>query len=331
MRSTIYGASVDIWAIGLIIVELFNLNPLFPGQTEIDQLFMICGVLGSPAMKSNDDDQLICGGGYWQDGVNLASKMGFIFGEGKREPMSKLVPDASAEAILLIAKMLTYEPRKRPGAIEALESTWFARKSMEITTKPDSVDDVATLPAKSNGMERFLDVSKVNQTKAEPAKFFTSQPVATTNLKFPNANLEKIESDPIYYFSSSEDEISDLPLDLLDSTDLGRAKLGNNHIVPLNTIVQEPQRQNLDEYLAQEERQSSLANLLQQPIEQLNQNQEISTNQQQKNTIWQRFTKKKVQQPKFLVTPKSEDTKVATINHDNNQNKYSWFFSKPCS
>ncbi|ORZ16870.1 kinase-like domain-containing protein [Absidia repens] len=49
LKSTTYSSSVDIWAVGVIMAELLTLHPLFPGQSEIDQLFRICEVIGSPA------------------------------------------------------------------------------------------------------------------------------------------------------------------------------------------------------------------------------------------------------------------------------------------
>ena len=36
-----YGKEVDIWAIGCIMRELCDGEPLFPGDSEIDQLFQI--------------------------------------------------------------------------------------------------------------------------------------------------------------------------------------------------------------------------------------------------------------------------------------------------
>ena len=33
-----YNTSVDIWSIGCILAELYNLRPLFPAQTEAEQL-----------------------------------------------------------------------------------------------------------------------------------------------------------------------------------------------------------------------------------------------------------------------------------------------------
>jgi cyclin-dependent kinase-like len=42
-----YGKEVDIWAVGCIMGELMDGQPLFPGDSEVDQLFVIQKVLGS--------------------------------------------------------------------------------------------------------------------------------------------------------------------------------------------------------------------------------------------------------------------------------------------
>ncbi|CAM9556858.1 unnamed protein product, partial [Chrysoparadoxa australica] len=41
LGSTMYTRSVDIWAIGCIMGELVDGQPLFPGESEIDQLYII--------------------------------------------------------------------------------------------------------------------------------------------------------------------------------------------------------------------------------------------------------------------------------------------------
>ena len=41
LLSNNYGKEVDIWAIGCILGELTDGEPLFPGESEIDQLFCI--------------------------------------------------------------------------------------------------------------------------------------------------------------------------------------------------------------------------------------------------------------------------------------------------
>lgn len=41
LGSTRYDPSVDIWAIGCIMGELVDGQPLFPGDSEIDQLYIV--------------------------------------------------------------------------------------------------------------------------------------------------------------------------------------------------------------------------------------------------------------------------------------------------
>ncbi|KAK7097035.1 hypothetical protein V1264_004073 [Littorina saxatilis] len=49
-----YGKAVDIWAIGCIMGELSDGQPLFPGESEIDQLYVIQKILGPlPSYQMN--------------------------------------------------------------------------------------------------------------------------------------------------------------------------------------------------------------------------------------------------------------------------------------
>lgn len=48
LRSTSYSSPIDIWAVGCIMAEVYTLRPLFPGASEIDTIFKICQLLGTP-------------------------------------------------------------------------------------------------------------------------------------------------------------------------------------------------------------------------------------------------------------------------------------------
>lgn len=41
-----YSIAIDIWSLGCIIVELFLGLPIFPGNSEYDQLYKIFDILG---------------------------------------------------------------------------------------------------------------------------------------------------------------------------------------------------------------------------------------------------------------------------------------------
>lgn len=48
LKQNNYNSPVDIFALGCIMAELYNLAPLFDGKSEIDQIIKICNVLGTP-------------------------------------------------------------------------------------------------------------------------------------------------------------------------------------------------------------------------------------------------------------------------------------------
>lgn len=48
----IYACPVDMWSVGCIFAELMTLRPLFPGDSEIDELYKIFRVLGTPTDKT---------------------------------------------------------------------------------------------------------------------------------------------------------------------------------------------------------------------------------------------------------------------------------------
>ncbi|XP_073993208.1 uncharacterized protein isoform X2 [Rhodnius prolixus] len=58
LSSDRYDSSIDIWALGCIVMEMENKEPLFPGESDIDQLSLItryCGWLTKTQMKRLGD------------------------------------------------------------------------------------------------------------------------------------------------------------------------------------------------------------------------------------------------------------------------------------
>jgi serine/threonine protein kinase len=48
LGSKTYAPPVDIWSMGVIFVEMLTKRPLFPGDSEIDQIFKIFRMKGTP-------------------------------------------------------------------------------------------------------------------------------------------------------------------------------------------------------------------------------------------------------------------------------------------
>jgi len=78
LRAGEYSAPVDMWAMGAMAVEIANLKPLFPGGNEVDQVWRVCEIMGSPG-NWYDKSGTRVGGGDWREGQRLASKLGFSF------------------------------------------------------------------------------------------------------------------------------------------------------------------------------------------------------------------------------------------------------------
>lgn len=78
LRAGEYSAPVDMWALGAMAVEIATLKPLFPGGNEVDQVWRVCEIMGSPGTWVNRQGGKV-GGGEWKDGVRLAQKLGFSF------------------------------------------------------------------------------------------------------------------------------------------------------------------------------------------------------------------------------------------------------------
>uniref|UniRef100_A0A8I6AB71 non-specific serine/threonine protein kinase n=1 Tax=Rattus norvegicus TaxID=10116 RepID=A0A8I6AB71_RAT len=113
LRSSVYSSPIDVWAVGSIMAELYTFRPLFPGTSEVDEIFKICQVLGTP--KKSD----------WPEGYQLASSMNFRFPQCIPINLKTLIPNASSEAIQLMTEMLNWDPKKRPTASQALKHPYF--------------------------------------------------------------------------------------------------------------------------------------------------------------------------------------------------------------
>ncbi|KAL1290029.1 hypothetical protein AAHE18_20G099500 [Arachis hypogaea] len=113
LQSYVYSSKVDMWAMGAIMAELLSLRPLFPGASEADEIYKICGVIGSPTIES------------WADGLKLARDINYEFPQLAGVHLSALIPSASDDAVSLIRSLCSWDPCKRPTAAQALQHPFF--------------------------------------------------------------------------------------------------------------------------------------------------------------------------------------------------------------
>lgn len=111
-----YDYAIDVWAVGCILGELFNREPLFQGENYVDQLNVIFSVIGTPS-----EEDMAC--------VYNREALSFIKKLKRREPksMSTLFPKASSRAHDFLSKILVFNPQERMTVDEALEHP-FLRK-----------------------------------------------------------------------------------------------------------------------------------------------------------------------------------------------------------
>ncbi|XP_010294806.1 PREDICTED: serine/threonine-protein kinase MAK isoform X4 [Phaethon lepturus] len=189
LRSSIYSSPIDMWAVGSIMAELYTLRPLFPGTSEVDEIFKICQVLGTP--KKSD----------WPEGYHLASAMNFRFPQCVPISLKTLIPNASNEAIQLMSDMLNWNPKKRPTASQALKYPYFQvgqvlgppPQHLEKQTPIKPVQPTETKPAlpKLEGIsmpEPLSSPDAPDKTQPQPLSKVNHQPLQQIQLPQNTAN-----------------------------------------------------------------------------------------------------------------------------------------------
>jgi len=107
-----YSTGVDTWAVGVIFAEMITQQPLFPGDSEIDEIFRIFRALGTPTEET------------WP-GVSALPDFKSTFPKWKRKNLRELIPGLCELGCDLLSRMLEYEPGKRISAKEALRHPYF--------------------------------------------------------------------------------------------------------------------------------------------------------------------------------------------------------------
>eukprot|EP00270_Netrium_digitus_P013154 TRINITY_DN4347_c0_g1_i2.p1 TRINITY_DN4347_c0_g1~~TRINITY_DN4347_c0_g1_i2.p1 ORF type:complete len:302 (-),score=86.72 TRINITY_DN4347_c0_g1_i2:201-1106(-) len=112
LGSAQYSTPVDVWSVGCIFAEMLNQRPLFPGDSEIDELFKIFRILGTPTEET------------WL-GVTSLPDFKSAFPKWPPKDLSTIVPSLDAVGLDLLAKMLQLDPSKRVTARAALQHEYF--------------------------------------------------------------------------------------------------------------------------------------------------------------------------------------------------------------
>ncbi|KAB8208789.1 Catalytic domain of Male germ cell-Associated Kinase-like Serine/Threonine Kinase [Aspergillus parasiticus SU-1] len=127
LRAGEYSAPVDMWAIGAMAVEIATLKPLFPGGNEVDQVWRVCEIMGSPGNWYSKSGSKL-GGGEWRDGSRLAQKLGFTFPKMAPHSMESILqaPQWPTSLSHFVTWCLMWDPKNRPTSTQALNHEYFS-------------------------------------------------------------------------------------------------------------------------------------------------------------------------------------------------------------
>mmetsp|Transcript_24614 Transcript_24614/g.64155 ORF Transcript_24614/g.64155 Transcript_24614/m.64155 type:complete len:369 (-) Transcript_24614:2863-3969(-) len=107
-----YDTSVDMWSAGCLLAEVTSGEALFRGDSEIDQLFQIFRVLGTPTKAE------------WPELKQLPDyKASFPIWE--QQVLPKVVPGLDKPAEALLRKLLVYDSSERLRARHTLQHEYF--------------------------------------------------------------------------------------------------------------------------------------------------------------------------------------------------------------
>eukprot|EP00271_Cylindrocystis_brebissonii_P019240 TRINITY_DN5788_c0_g1_i1.p1 TRINITY_DN5788_c0_g1~~TRINITY_DN5788_c0_g1_i1.p1 ORF type:complete len:303 (+),score=40.48 TRINITY_DN5788_c0_g1_i1:286-1194(+) len=113
LGSSRYSTPVDVWSVGCIFMEMVLRRPLFLGDSEIDQLFKIFQVLGTPSEAT------------WP-GISQLADYKSAFPQWPRQDLALLSAHLHPTGVDLLTRMLTLDPSKRISAQAALRHPYFA-------------------------------------------------------------------------------------------------------------------------------------------------------------------------------------------------------------
>jgi len=109
-----YGPGIDLWAVACILAELLLRAPLFPGETDLDQLSKIVSVTGTPDDKS------------WPGVSQLPDFV--TFKPQAAVPLHEIFTAAGDDLLQLLSIMLSLDPLKRQTCSQILKLPYISNR-----------------------------------------------------------------------------------------------------------------------------------------------------------------------------------------------------------
>nr|XP_005485709.1 cyclin-dependent kinase-like 2 [Zonotrichia albicollis] len=109
-----YGRPVDVWAVGALITEMLTGEALFPGDSDIDQLYHITKCLGNLIPRQQEL--------FYKNPLFAGLKLPEV---KELESLEKRYPKLPAEALELAKECLQIDPDERPSCAQLLQGDFF--------------------------------------------------------------------------------------------------------------------------------------------------------------------------------------------------------------
>ena len=150
--ATDYTTNIDVWSAGCVFAELMLGQPIFPGDSGVDQLVEIIKVLGTPTREQIKEMN-----------PNYTE---FKFPQIKAHPWQKVFrARTSPEAIDLVSRLLEYTPSARITPLQACAHTYFDELREPGTKLPSGRD----LPPLFNFTEAELKIQPTLNSQLVPS------------------------------------------------------------------------------------------------------------------------------------------------------------------
>lgn len=150
--ATDYTTNIDVWSAGCVFAELMLGQPIFPGDSGVDQLVEIIKVLGTPTREQIKEMN-----------PNYTE---FKFPQIKAHPWQKVFrARTSPEAIDLVSRLLEYTPSARITPLQACAHTYFDELREPGTKLPSGRD----LPPLFNFTEAELKIQPTLNSQLIPS------------------------------------------------------------------------------------------------------------------------------------------------------------------
>ena len=139
LKSKNYDEKIDIWALGCIMAELYSLKPLFPGESEFDQINKIVKILGTPNYEE------------WSEGYRLMQNLNMQFPQSTKKNFRNLFFDISDEGIDFLEYIFQYDSTKRPSANDLLKHPYL-NNNLSLSRNKGEINSYRSQSRKENSI-----------------------------------------------------------------------------------------------------------------------------------------------------------------------------------